>query len=62
MGLGLGGNSNYVKQLIIITAMRIAESWSTLSFTNKLFFAALLRDTRQDHEKQEALAKKSSLD
>ena len=51
-----------VKRLIVISAMGIAESWSTLSFVNKLFFATLLRNTRLDHEKQEKLVKESNLD
>ncbi|MFA9404060.1 MAG: NAD(P)-dependent oxidoreductase [Anaerolineales bacterium] len=51
-----------VKRIIVITAMGVAESWSTLSFVNKLFFATLLRNTRQDHENQEVLVKDSDLD
>ena len=52
---------NNVTRLVVISAMGVAESWSTLSFINKLFFATLLC-TRQDHEKQEVLVKKSELD
>ncbi len=51
-----------VRRLVVISAMGVAESWSTLSFINKLFFAILLRATRQDHEKQEAVVKGSELD
>lgn len=53
---------NHVNRLVVITAMGVGESWSTLSLVNKLFFATLLRNTRQDHEKQEILVKKSDLD
>jgi putative NADH-flavin reductase len=53
---------NHVNRLIVITAMGVAESWFTLSLVNKLFFATLLRNTRQDHEKQEILVRESDLD
>ena len=53
---------NHVNRLIVITAMGVAESWSTLSFVNKLFFATLLRNSREDHEKQEVVVKESNLD
>jgi putative NADH-flavin reductase len=53
---------NHVNRLIVITAMGVAESWSNLSIVNKLFFATLLRNTRQDHEKQEVFVKESDLD
>jgi len=51
-----------IKRLIVISAMGVGESWSTLSFVNKLFFATLLRNTRMDHEEQEKLVKQSDLD
>ena len=44
---------NNVDRLVVVSAHGIAESWSTLSFINKLFFATLLHGARQDHEKQE---------
>lgn len=53
---------NQVKRLIVVTAMGVGESWSTLSFVNKLFFATLLRNARQDHEKQEVVVRESDLD
>ena len=53
---------NNATRLVVISAMGVAESWSTLSFINKLFFATLLHSARQDHEKQEVLVKKSELD
>jgi len=53
---------NSVNRLIVISAMGVAESWSTLSFVNKLFFATLLRNSREDHEKQEAAVKGSNLE
>ena len=53
---------NHVNRIVVVTAMGVAESWSTLSFVNKLFFVTLLRNTRQDHENQEVLVKDSDLD
>jgi putative NADH-flavin reductase len=53
---------NHVNRIVVVTAMGVAESWSTLSFVNKLFFATLLRNTREDHEKQEVFVKESNLD
>ena len=55
-------NENHVNRLIVVSAMGVAESWSTLSFVNKLFFATLLSSARQDHEKQEVVVKESDLD
>ena len=51
-----------IKRLLVVSAMGIGESWSTLSTTNKIFFNTVLRNTRKDHEKQETLVKESSLD
>jgi putative NADH-flavin reductase len=51
----------HVDRLVVVSAMGTGESWSTLSFTNKLFYATLLRSSRSDHEAQEAVVKKSSL-
>lgn len=51
-----------VQRLIVITAMGVGESWSTLSFVNRLFFATVLRSARQDHENQELYVKESDLD
>jgi len=53
---------NHVNRLVVVSAMGVAESWSTLSFVNKLFFATLLRNSREDHEKQEVVVKESNLD
>ena len=58
----LGKTTVRSERLVVVTAMGVAESWSTLSFVNKLFFATLLRNTRQDHEKQEVVVKESDLD
>ena len=52
----------HVHRLVVISAMGVAESWSTLSFVNKLFFATLLRSSQQDHEQQEVVVKESDLD
>lgn len=53
---------NHVNRLVVVSAMGVGESWSTLSTVNKLFFAIFLRSARQDHEKQEAVVKESDLD
>ena len=53
---------NHVNRLVVVSAMGVGESWSTLSFVNKLFFATLLSSARQDHEKQEVVVKESDLD
>jgi putative NADH-flavin reductase len=50
-----------VDRLIVVSAMGTGESWSSLSFINKLFYATLLYSSRQDHEAQEAVVKKSNL-
>lgn len=63
------GTANIVKameaeqidRLLVVSAMGTGESWSTLSFVNKLFYATLLRSSRRDHEAQEAVVKKSNL-
>ena len=53
---------NSIKRLIVVTAMGVGESWDTLSMFNKLFFATLLKSSREDHEKQEVAVKESGLD
>ena len=57
-----GMQENDVKRLMVVTAMGVGESWDTLSFVNKLFFATLLKSSRDDHETQEAAVKESELD
>ena len=57
----LAMEEEHVDRLLVVSAMGTGESWSSLSFINKLFYATLLRSSRQDHEAQEALVKKSSL-
>jgi len=52
----------HVHRLVVVSAMGVAESWSTLSFINKLFFATLLCSSQQDHEQQEVVVKESDLD
>jgi putative NADH-flavin reductase len=51
----------HVDRLLVVSAMGTGESWSTLSLINKLFYATLLRSSRQDHEAQESVVKESSL-
>lgn len=53
---------NSIKRLIVVTAMGVGESWDTLSLFNKLFFATLLKSSREDHETQEVAVKESGLD
>ncbi len=53
---------NDVKRLLVVSAMGIGDSWSTLSTSNKLIFNTLLRSSRKDHEEQEALVMDSGLD
>lgn len=55
-------SENHIRRLLVVSAMGVGESWARLSFTNKLFFNTVLRNTRKDHEKQEALVKESGLD
>lgn len=57
-----GMGTHQVNRLIAVTAMGVAESWPTLSTAAKLFFGTMLRNVRQDHEKQEALIRASDLD
>lgn len=57
-----GMKKNNVKRLIVMTAMGIGESWSDLSLFNRFFFATLLKNSRNDHEKQEAAVKESNLE
>lgn len=57
-----GMQENDVKRLMVVTAMGVGESWDTLSLLNKLFFAILLKSSRDDHETQEAAVKESDLD
>jgi len=53
---------NNVKRLLVVTAMGVGESWDDLSLFNKIFFATLLKSSRDDHESQEAAVKESGLD
>ncbi|TVQ24899.1 MAG: SDR family oxidoreductase [Spirochaetaceae bacterium] len=50
-----------VERLIVVSAMGIGSSWNTLSLFNRLFFATLLKNTRSDHEAQEAVVTASGL-
>ena len=53
---------NNVRRLMVISAMGTGESWDTLSLINKFFYAVFLKSAREDHESQETIVKKSSLD
>ena len=57
-----GMKEHNVKRLIVVTAMGVGDSWDTLSWVNKLFFATLLKSSRDDHETQEAAVMESKLD
>ncbi len=57
-----GMQEHNVKRLMVVTAMGVGESWDDLSMFNKLFFATLLKSSRDDHETQEAAIKESGLD
>ena len=52
---------NGVDRLIVVSAMGVGSSWKTLSLFNRFFFATLLRNTRADHEAQEASVTASRL-
>ncbi|MCP4166963.1 MAG: SDR family oxidoreductase [Chloroflexi bacterium] len=58
----LGMKEHDVKRLLAVTAMGVGDSWNTLSLVNKFFFATLLKNSRNDHETQEAAVKESGLD
>lgn len=51
-----------VPRLVVMSAMGVGDSWSSLSLINKLFFAILMPAAREDHESQEAEVKASGLD
>ena len=51
-----------IQRLLVVTAMGTGESWNTLSMVNKLFYATLLKSSREDHEAQETAVKQSELD
>ena len=51
-----------VRRLIVVSAMGIGASWTSLSLFNRLFFATVLRSARADHEAQEAAVTASGLD
>ncbi len=57
-----GMKEHKVSRLAAVTAMGTGDSWDSLSFVNKLFFATVLKSARADHEAQEAEIKKSGLD
>ena len=54
-------NHHGIERILAVSAMGVLESWQTLSFMNKLFFATLLKNARIDHEAQEKHIKNSSL-
>jgi len=62
MNIISGMQDHDVKRLMVVTAMGVGESWDTLSHFNKLFFATLLKSSREDHENQEKAVKESGLD
>jgi len=57
-----GMQEHNIKRFFVVTAMGVGESWDTLSLFNKLFFATLLKSSKDDHESQEKAVMESSLD
>lgn len=55
-------DENQVRRLIVVSAMGIGSSWSTLSFSNKAIFNTILRSSRKDHEQQETFVQESDLE
>ena len=51
-----------VQRLLVVTSMGTGDSWNTLSLINKFFYATLLKSSREDHEAQETVIRKSGLD
>ena len=51
-----------VRRLIVVSAMGIGTSWTSLSLFNRLFLATVLRSARADHQAQEAAVTASGLD
>jgi len=50
-----------VQRLMVVSAMGTGDSWDTLSLLNKFFYATLLKSSREDHEAQEMVVRKSDL-
>ena len=57
-----GMQKNNVKRLMVVTAMGVGSSWTTLSLFNRFFFATMLKSSRKDHEAQEIAVRESHLD
>jgi len=53
---------NKVKRLMVMSAMGVGNSWDSLSLLNKIFFATLLKSSREDHESQETAVIESGLE
>jgi len=51
-----------IQRFLVVTSMGTGDSWNTLSLVNKLFYATLLKSSREDHEAQETAVKQSELD
>ena len=50
-----------VQRLLVVSSMGTGDSWNTLSLVNKLFYATLLKSSRDDHEAQESVVRESGL-
>jgi len=53
---------NKVKRLMVMSAMGVGNSWDSLSLLNKIYFATLLKSSREDHESQETAVIESGLE
>jgi len=47
---------------MVMSAMGVGNSWDSLSLLNKIFFATLLKSSREDHESQETAVIESGLE
>ncbi|MEM9562522.1 MAG: NAD(P)-binding oxidoreductase [Actinomycetota bacterium] len=51
-----------VRRLVVMSAAGVGESWGQIPLTSKVLFRTLLRNVFADHEAQEAVVGRSSLD
>ena len=58
----LGMQQHGVKRLIVVSAMGTGDSWQRLSMFHKLIYGVLMKNIREEHEKQESAVKASQLD
>jgi len=51
-----------VQRLVVVSAAGVGESWKQASLTARLLFKTMLRNVFADHQAQEAVVRRSSLD